>query len=139
MESQKKVWQKLEPLEAKKEAIARKAFEQNKKMQMAQIIMGTAGAIVNAMNTKPFVPAGLIMAALAGAMGNAQLAAVASSSYEGGGSAASTGNIPQSISVGNQRNTVDLARSRGAAGERSYFLGNRGLGGPETSVLHLLA
>ena len=25
-----------------------------------------------------------------------------------------------------------MARSRGAAGERSYFLGNRGIGGPET-------
>tara|TARA_B100000085_G_C18562211_1_gene520030 strand:+ start:792 stop:5090 length:4299 start_codon:yes stop_codon:yes gene_type:complete len=123
---------RIKALEAKKEAMKRKAFEKDKKMRMAQIIMGTAGAIVNAMNTQPFIPAGLIAAAIAGAMGAAQLAAVASSSYEGGGGGASTGNVPQSISVGNRKNTVDLARTRGAAGERSYFLGNRGVGGPET-------
>ena len=49
---------KIKALEAKKEAMKRKAFERDKKMQMAQAAMGTAAAIINAMQTQPFVPAG---------------------------------------------------------------------------------
>ena len=82
---------KIKALEAKKEAMKRKAFERDKKMQMAQAAMGTAAAIINAMQTQPFVPAGVAMAVIAGAMGAAQIAMIAGMSYQGGGGSPDAG------------------------------------------------
>jgi len=121
---------KLKALEAKKEAMKRKAFNQNKKMMMAQAAMGTAAAIVNALQTVPFVPAGLAMAVIAGAMGAAQLAMISGMTYQGGGSSVSAAQ-PTSISMGQRRNSVDLAKSQSSRGELAYMRGERGMGGPE--------
>lgn len=54
-----------------------KAFEVNKRAQIAGTVMNTSQAIMNALATvKPFLPVGLIMAALAGAQGSVQVATI---------------------------------------------------------------
>ena len=122
---------KIKKLEAQKDKIKRKAFEQDKKAKMAGVVMGTAQAIMNAMATVPF-PGNIAMAAVAAAMGAAQLAAISSTSYQGGAAAAAdTGSAPTTVSLGERRTSIDLARSQGAAGELAYLRGARGIGGPE--------
>ena len=122
---------KIKALEAKKEKIKRKAFEQDKKMKMAQVIMSTATAVMQTLSQGGFFA--IPLAAIVAAMGAAQLAAISSSQYQGGGSsiadAGSSG--PTQIKVGERRTTTDLAKSQGAAGELAYFRGARGIGGPE--------
>lgn len=55
-----------------------KAFEVNKKAQIAGTVMNTSQSIMNALATvKPFLPVGLIMAALAGAQGALQVSTIA--------------------------------------------------------------
>ena len=123
---------KIKALEAKKEKIKRKAFEQEKKMKMASVIMATAQAAMQAASTPPGLPFTAPFVAMAIAMGAAQLAAISSTSYQGGGSSPSAGaSAPTQIKVGERRTTTDLAKSQGAGGELAYFRGGQGIGGPE--------
>lgn len=124
---------KIRGLEAKKEAQKKKAFDQNKKMMMAQVIMSTAAAYMGIMAATAssvgfLAPA---LASIALVMGAAQLAVIAGTSYQGGGSS-SIGSSPSSstTSVGQRKSSVDLATSKSASGENAYFRGSRGMGGP---------
>ena len=99
---------------------------------MAQVVMGTASAIVSAMQTQPFVPAGLIMAGVAAAMGAAQLSMISGMSYQGGGAGAPSAGGPSAISLGSRSNVVDMASSRSSRGELAYMRGESGSGGPES-------
>lgn len=114
---------KIIALEKKKESAERKAFERDKKMKMAQTVINTAAAVVNALaSTAP--PFNFVLAGLIAAMGAAQLAIIAGTTYQGGGAginAAGTG-----AEVGSRSNVVDLATSRSPAGELAYFQGQRG-------------
>ena len=67
---------KIAAMERKKEQIKRKAFEQNKKMQMAEVVMATGVAIMNSI--KMGLPWGAVFGAMAAAMGAAQLSAISS-------------------------------------------------------------
>lgn len=123
---------KIAKLEKKKEAAKRKAFEQNKKMQMAQTIANTASAVMQSFVNAGGFPLGLPMAVAMGAIGAAQLAVIAGTSYQGGGSAG--GDVsggPTAISMGERKKATDLARSQSARGELAYFRGEAGTGGPE--------
>lgn len=136
---------KIAAMEKKKEQMQRKAFEQNKKMQMAQVIASTAMSIASNMAAAsaaaaqaglaaPAVFAGYLglMNGITLAMGAAQLAVIASTSYQGGGSlGGGGGGTPSQISIGERRNSVDLAKSKSARGELAYFRGESGAGGPE--------
>ena len=51
-------------------------------------------------------------------------------SYHGGGSGAAGGGVT-SVSAGERRSTIDVAKSQGARGEIAYLRGERGQGGPE--------
>jgi len=73
--------------EKKQEQLRKKAFEQNKKMQIAQAVINTAQAVIAAMSAGPIV--GTIMAVLAAATGAASIAKIASTTYQGGGGASS--------------------------------------------------
>tara|TARA_R110000764_G_scaffold32813_2_gene73890 strand:- start:2386 stop:7236 length:4851 start_codon:yes stop_codon:yes gene_type:complete len=115
---------KIQALEKKKEAIERKAFERNKKIQMAQIIVNTAAGIMKTIGETGFF--GLPLALIIGAMGAAQLSMVAGTSYQGGGSAA-TVSAPSSIEVGKRDNKVDVSKGA-SAGETAYLRGGTGLG-----------
>lgn len=122
---------KIKAMEAKKDKIKRKAFEQDKKVKMAGVIMATAMAVMESVAASPLT-GGMPMAAIAVAMGAAQLAAISSTSYSGGGgSVPDAGSSPTKISVGERRTTTDLAKSSGAGGELAYFRGASGIGGPE--------
>ena len=136
--------QKIQALEKKKEAAKKKAFEQNKKMQMAQVVISTAAGIASAyaaaaaasVAAGPGAPAAFaaissMMVGLIAATGAVQLALIAGTSYQGGGSISSGGGAPSSISVGQRKSSVDMAKSQGGAGELAYFRGGRGTGGPE--------
>lgn len=121
---------KINAMEKKKEAVKKKAFETNKKMMIAQAIANTAAAIMATAASNMGAPWALGMMAMMGALGAAQVAVIAGTSYQGGGSAAASG--PSSISMGSRNNTVDLAKSRSASGEIAYMRGEEGSGRAET-------
>ena len=120
---------KISAMEQKKDAMKRKAFEQDKKAKMASVVMNTASALMGVWNVKePYVGPGLAMAysGLIAGLGAAQLAAISSTSYSGGAGSISGG--ATSISVGSRNNTVDLATSTSASGELAYARGEKGTG-----------
>jgi len=120
---------KIAQLEKKKDNIKKKAFEKEKKMKMASVIISTAQAVAGSIASSPMT-LGMPWAAINLAMGMAQLAAIKSTSYEGGGSAASSGAgaAPSSVSQGERSNSVDLSKSQSAVGELGYARGREGLG-----------
>jgi len=120
---------KIKALEKKKEAEKRKAFEQNKKMMMAQTVANTAAAIMATMAHDGWWA--LPLAIMIGAMGAAQLAIIAGTSYSGGGSMGDVNAGPSKITTGKRRENVDISKSQNAGGELDYFRGAQGTGGPE--------
>ena len=121
---------KIAALEKKKEAAKKKAFENDKKMQMAQIVISTASAVMQSFKNAGGFPLGMPMAVAMGALGAAQLALVAGTSYQGasgGGGAA----VPTSISAGSRGSSVDLSKTQSASGELGYLRGQSGVGGAE--------
>jgi hypothetical protein len=74
-----------EEYNARADAIRIAAGKKQKKVQYAMAVMDAAGAIVNALNTHPFIPAGLIAAATATIMGGLQVATIASVPLARGG------------------------------------------------------
>ena len=129
--------EKIKALEKKKDAAARKAFEQQKKMKMAQTVIATATGALEAYSSAAFLPppanviVGGMLAGLVVAMGAKTLSTIASSQYQGGSSSAAGGGTPKGISIGSRGNTVDLAKSQGGAGELGYMRGESGTGGAE--------
>tara|TARA_B100000427_G_scaffold36856_1_gene26657 strand:- start:6947 stop:11272 length:4326 start_codon:yes stop_codon:yes gene_type:complete len=119
---------KIKELEAKKEQMKRKAFETQKKLQLAQAVMATAAGIAMALSSLP-PPWSFIMAGLTAAMGAMQISLISGMQYDGG--AAQTPQAPGSVSAGKRRNSVDFAKSQSAAGELAYMRGASGIGGPE--------
>lgn len=73
-----KTRKKEEELEKKRRDVQYKQAVWDKAMNISNIIAGTALAVVNALQTKPFIPAGLAAAAVAGTMGALQLASAMS-------------------------------------------------------------
>ena len=131
---------KIQALEKKKEAQKKKAFEMNKKMQMAQVAIAVAASIASnvaaasaaaamAGLAAPAVFAGTLglMNGITLALGAAQLAIISGTSYQGGGSIGGSGGV-SSISVGNRQNSVDLAQARSPSGELAYARGAQGTG-----------
>ena len=117
---------KIAALEKKKDAAARKSFEINKKLMMAQAIIATATGVASALSMGP---PGIPLAVLIGAMGAAQLAIIAGTSYQGGGPASAATSMPSTLSIGKRGDSVDLARNNAnAGGEIGYLRGARGRG-----------
>ena len=126
---------KIAALEKKKEAMQRKAFEQQKKVQMAVTIANTASSIMAAVSAPPIGlgwPAGLPLAVMAAAMGAVQLAVISKTKYQGGSSEAPKAQMA-ALNIGKRSEKVDV--SRGASGgELGYLRGQRGMGGPQNFV-----
>ena len=119
---------KIKKLEAKKEAMKKKAFETDKKVKMAQTVMNTAAGIME------FMSKGDIgMAVATGIMGAIQLATIASTSYKGGSSSAPSASMPSQVAVGSRSASVDLARGNNAGGEQAYMRGEQGTGSSMTN------
>ena len=123
--------QKIAALEKKKEAMAKKAFEMNKKMQIASTIISTASAVMAVLSEdakKGLGSLAIPMAVAVGAMGAAQVAMIAKQSFQGGSGSASAGaSAPKAISMGKRSNTVDVSQ-RASGGELAYLRGARGMG-----------
>ena len=95
---------RINAMEKKKEAQQKKGFELNKKMMMAQVVMSTAAAVASnvAVASAAAIAAGLaapavfagtlgMLNAITIAIGAAQLALIAGTSFQGGGSVGSSG------------------------------------------------
>ena len=125
---------KLKALDKKKEAAAKKAFQVNKAMQLAQVAISTATAVMQ-LYTNPLDPFKVAAAAMTPwvvGLGAAQMAMIASTSFQGGGGAGASGGAsspPSKISIGQRNNTVELAKSKSASGELAYMRGAEGTGG----------
>lgn len=65
--------------------IEKEYAEKQKKRQLTQAFIGTAVAVINALQTQPFFPVGLAMGIAAGAAGAAQISAIEAQSFAGGG------------------------------------------------------
>ena len=100
---------KIKAMEAKKEKMGKKAFEVNKKMQIAQAIAGTAAAVIGALGAKPWTPLNIALATMMGAIGAAQVAIISGTSFQGGGSSGGS-SLPASVSVGERSNSVDVSQ-----------------------------
>jgi hypothetical protein len=119
---------KIKELEKKKDAMKRKAFEQNKKMMMAQAVAGTASSIINAFaDPKLQFPMNFVMAGIYAGIGAMQLATISGMQYQGGGSASGP-SAPSSVNMGSRGGGADLARSRSPSGELAYSRGDAGSG-----------
>ena len=115
---------KIKAMEAKKEAIQRKAFEQKKKMDIASAIISTALGVTRALELGPII--GPILAVMQAAMGMAQIALIKKQTFQGG-----SGGVEEprrsTIDLGKRSNRVDVSRAA-SAGEASYLRGGAGVG-----------
>ena len=113
-------------------------------MQMASIVVSTAAAYISAVQAAaaasaaagPAAPALFkslvgMMGGMVLALGAAQLAIVAGTSYQGGGSVAGSPPIGN-ISVGERGDSVDVSQ-RASAGELAFLRGERGVGTSATA------
>jgi len=121
---------KIDAMEKKKTAIRRKAFEEDKKIKIAQaMIAGITGAVMAYASLAwiPFVGPALGAAVAAAIMGLTakSISMIQSSQFDGGG--ATGGGTPQSISIGSRSNSVDVANAV-TGGEQSYLRGDKGVG-----------
>jgi hypothetical protein len=119
---------KITALEKRKEDIARKSFNTQKKLLIAQAVMSTAAGIAGALAAVPVGPWNIALASIIGAMGAAQVAIISGMQYNGGAKAATQ--PPSTISIGKRSDTVDLARgpSANAGGEVGFLRGSQGMG-----------
>jgi len=74
-----------EEAERRKEQIKKNAARKQQKIDITQAVINTAKAITSALNTQPFLPAGLIMAGIATAQGAAQIKMIKAQKFAKGG------------------------------------------------------
>ena len=117
--------EKIKQLEKQKEKIERKNFERNKKMQMAQIVVNTAAAVVKTLGDTGFFGSPLAMAVAA--MGAAQLAIASKQQFQGGASGGVEAPKMTNLKIGKTGSAVDVAQ-RTTAGELEYLRGGRTTG-----------
>jgi hypothetical protein len=115
---------RIADLEKRKEAQQKKAFEQQKKIQMASVVMNAAAAIMQVWANpadlfKTWAP---VMTGVITGLAAAQLAIIAKTSYAGG-SGDIGGSAPQTaLSIGGRSNSVDVGQ-QASAGELAYLRG----------------
>ena len=125
----KKSLEKVKAMEQQKEMIGRKAFEKQKKMQLASAAVNIAAAIIQTYGSPALpAPANIIMAGVVAALGMKQLQLIKSQEY--GGYTAPTdsgGASPSTLSVGSRGSEVDVSK-RANRGELAFLRGAAGSG-----------
>ena len=111
---------KIKALKQRKYEMEKKAFEQNKKMQIANALISTYSAVAEALPD-------YVLAAASLAMGMMQVAAIQKTSFQGAAPGGDSLSPPASIEVGKRTNKVDVSQTA-SAGELAYLRGNRGIG-----------
>ena len=86
--------------EAKKEEIRIKYAKKEQKLAIKEALIQTALVILNALQTKPFVPAGLIAAGGAAIAGGIQIAAIKKNTFADGGKVQPGNELPYSTPAG---------------------------------------
>ena len=113
---------KIKAMEDKKLAIQKKAFEQNKKIQIAQAIINTAAGAAAALAIPVVGPA---LAAMITALGMAQINLIKKTTFQGGES-----DVPAprtALTIGDRSSAVDVAKQT-SAGELNYLRGGQTTG-----------
>lgn len=85
LNEEKKIEKEKEAMEQKKEQLEQEQKKREHKRAITDAIISAALAVVNGLATKPFVPVGIAMGALAGALGAVQVALIKSQKYAQGG------------------------------------------------------
>jgi len=117
---------KIQALKVKKYQMEKKAFDQNKKFQIAEALISTYSGVAKGV-AKGF-PAGIPDIAMALGIGMAQVKAIQATQFGGSNPAGSAGGgSPASLSVGKRNNRVDTSMGS-SAGELAYLRGSRGIG-----------
>ncbi len=121
---------KIQALEKKKDGMARKSFNMNKKLMMAQAVISTAAAVAGQLAAPPVGPWNIALAAMMGAFGAAQLAIISGTQYQSSSSANfEAKSMPSTLSIGKRGDGVDVAKSNpNLGGELGYLRGSRGTG-----------
>ena len=117
---------KIAAMEKKKESIKRKAFERQKKLQIAETVMNTATSAMKtftAFAANPYLATA--MAAMITAIGMKQVAIIKAQQYDGGGG--SSPSKPTALTIGKRDNNVNVGQGA-SGGELSYLRGERGVG-----------
>lgn len=119
---------KIEAMEKKKDSIARKSFNTQKKLLLAQAVMSTAAGVAGALATQP-AWLGIALAGIVGAMGLAQIAIISGMQYESSYTPKAA-SAPSSLSIGKRGDSVNLAAgpNANAGGEVGYLRGAAGTG-----------
>ena len=117
---------KIAAMEKKKEALQRKSFETQKKIQMAQVIASTAAAVMQTMAASGVGFFATPLAMVVAAMGAAQLAIIQKTKFNGGSSEAPAVQNT-ALSIGGRGNSVDVSQGA-SAGETAYLRGAKGSG-----------
>ena len=118
---------KIAAMEKKKESMQRKAFERNKKLQIANAIISTASAAATtyaALAENPFLA--MAMAAAITALGLAQVAIIKKTQFSGGNTEPGIPN-KTSLEIGKRSTAVDVAKSA-TSGELSFLRGGNTTG-----------
>jgi hypothetical protein len=109
--------QKIKEMEGKKEQIARKSFETNKKLQIAQAIISTASGAAAALAIPVVGPA---VAAMITALGIAQIGLIRKTQYNGTGADMPSANT--ALNIGSRSSNIDVAQNA-TGGELNYLRG----------------
>jgi len=118
---------RIKALEAKKNAIAKKNFELNKKMQIATAIISTAAAVAGILAQSSYLGAAAIpLAVLVGAMGLAQVALIKKQQFQGDSGGEGDAK-PSAFTIGGRSSAVDVAKGA-TSGELNYLRGGRTTG-----------
>ena len=122
---------KLDAMEKKKDGIARKSFNTNKKLMLAQAVMSTVAGVAGVLSQSAIYGPILtpVLAGMIGAMGMAQVAIISGTQYESS-YVPKSATMPSTLSIGKRSDTVDLAKgpSANAGGEAGYLRGSAGSG-----------
>jgi murein DD-endopeptidase MepM/ murein hydrolase activator NlpD len=122
---------KIDAMEKRKDGIARKSFNTNKKLQMAQAVMSTAAGVAGVLAQSAVYGPILtpILAGMIGAMGLAQIAIISGTQYQSSYSPQAI-QTPSALSIGRRSDTVNLASgpNASAGGESAFLRGSAGTG-----------
>jgi hypothetical protein len=117
---------KIKQLQMKKWLMEKKAFDQNKKVKIAQALISTYTGV--AAGIEKGAPWGYIEAAITLAMGMAQVKAIQNTKFAGAKPGGTGLNAPNTaLNIGKRDNKVDVSRGV-SGGELSYLRGGRGQG-----------
>lgn len=113
---------KEQELKRKAEQLEKESRRKMKPLMVAEAVAGTALAVINALQVKPFIPLGVAAGAMAGAAGAAQVAIIEAQSFATGGKVQPMQDIvPSFLTPGESVNTKNTTE---VFGEKIAYMNN---------------